>query len=654
VGLGIVLLLALVGASMYRSAQVPAEPPEEPPVDLGIFEPIAGRIVYYADGSLWGVDPNAPDPGSTLARIVLGGTTEADLSPLGWSRPGTELLFLRRDPSDRFGSLFVLHADGTETQVTAEPVEDAAISPDGSRVAFAAPDGQGLYLVDAEGGPPVQIAEEGTSPTFSPDGTRIAYLFPAGEWDGPSVVRAHVWIVNADGTDAREILADEPALAWGATSLTWSPAGDRIAMGGSSSHATISTFAPDGSDFTMVIPEGAGSPYWSPDGSQIAYRQYFPPGPVGLSIADADGSNVRSLLPEAVEGPWHPGASATVEPTPAPVETPTTVATPTTVEPPVPVAIDDAFAEGTVLRFESDPARGPGELVAVDPATGESRVLLSDLADLYRAGWSADHRWFALQNGTGLWVARPGEEPRLVSDRWTMWSWSPTGARLVALDVDGQRLSVVDVAAGTTIDLGEVHGDVTSVPVWSPDGTRLVYGARGGTISSVDVDSGEPSVLVELPDDDLDSVDGIAWSPDGQVVAIFNDINEGDGRLYLVNADGSDVRVLLDDVDLWGVTWSPDGARLAYVKHAGPASVILTLTRDGGPPTLLTEAPAGECAGFNGCGSPPLVWSPDGSRIALRLGYPGDDGTYLAVDADGNVEPIDGLTYASWNGGSYP
>jgi WD40 repeat protein len=307
VGLGLVLIASLVGASIYRSAPVPGDPPEEPPVDLGIFEPIAGRIVYYADSSLWGVDPNAPSPDSTLVRLDLGGTANANrfasfTVPLGWSSDGTRLLFLREDPTDDTfpydRHLYILHADGTETQVTPEPVGGAAISPDGSRVVLAA-DGGGLYVVDAEGGQPVQIADEGESPTFSPDGTQIAYLSESGQ-----AGLEHVWVANADGTDAHEILTDE-ALVMGMSKLTWSPAGDRIAMENQQEgRVAIYTFAPDGSDFTKVITGGFNHS-WSPDGSQIAYGL---PGRDGLSIADADGSNVRTFG-FAAPGPWHPGAS---------------------------------------------------------------------------------------------------------------------------------------------------------------------------------------------------------------------------------------------------------------------------------------------------------------------------------------------------------
>lgn len=289
-----------VGSGILRLPQV-----IDDPVELGIFEPVAGRIVYYTHSSLWAVDPNAPSPVATLVRIGPEGTADADqfasfTIPLGWSSDGTKLLLMREDPTDQTFPptryLFILHADGTETQVAPEPVGGATISPDGSRVVFAA-DGGGLYVVDAEGGQPVRIADEGESPTFSPDGTRIAYLSKSGQ-----AGLEHVWVANADGTNAHEILTDE-ALAMGMGKLTWSPMGDRIAMENQQEgHVAIYTFAPDGSDLTKVITGGFNHS-WSPDGSQIAYGL---PGRDGVSIADADGSNVRTFGFGA-SGPWHPG-----------------------------------------------------------------------------------------------------------------------------------------------------------------------------------------------------------------------------------------------------------------------------------------------------------------------------------------------------------
>jgi hypothetical protein len=296
--------------------------------DLGIFEPVAGQILYIGEGGLWAVDPSSPSPGSTVEAFdpegVGGASHFASFTvPLGWSKDGTELLFLRDNPIGRFGDrqppfdhyLYILHANGTETLVTPGPVADAALSPDGSRVAFApggvalSSGGEGLYVIDVTGGEPVLIAQDGASPTFSPDGTQVAYLglprtgsrVEATPQTGPE----QVWVVNLDGTGAHEILVGEPVLAEGIFHITWSPAGDRIAMENSlHGHFAIYTFGPDGSEFTEVLPF-AYAPYWSPDGSQIAYSAI---GSDGVSLADADGSHVRNLG-VGNSGPWHPRAA---------------------------------------------------------------------------------------------------------------------------------------------------------------------------------------------------------------------------------------------------------------------------------------------------------------------------------------------------------
>jgi Tol biopolymer transport system component len=319
--------IAVVAIAMVRNEPTPPVPADDPtPTEgLGIFAPVAGRIVYNttSNSSLWAIDPNAPSPVVGVVRLSPGGAADADRFapasvPLGWSSDGTELLFQRVDPAkvenDCQGwpcwSLYILHADGSETQVTSEPFEGAAISPDGSRVLYTTDESKWFYVIDAEGGQPARISAteafsvDGT-PTFSPDGTQIAYLSSprnccAEPW------REHVWVANADGTDAHEILSDEPALGERGLfeRITWSPAGDRIAMENSlGGHLAIYTFAPDGSDFTKVITGGA-SAFWSPDGSQIAYQ--LPGVPQGLHIADADGSNVRSVG-FGSSGPWHPG-----------------------------------------------------------------------------------------------------------------------------------------------------------------------------------------------------------------------------------------------------------------------------------------------------------------------------------------------------------
>jgi Tol biopolymer transport system component len=301
-------------------------------IDLGVFAPVAGRIVYGDErGILLGIDPTAPR--DTATRVQL--TPQAGV-PLGWSSDGTRLLIMRGSDADEH--LFVLHPDGSAVQVTEGPwsIYGATISPDGSRVVFAGVTGDtgsppytgsALYAVDAGGGRVKRLGGQGPGdgliqqPTFSPDGTRIAYAMGAGDHSNS------VWLMDAEGSDPRPIVWNEsnewPGHVRG---LSWSPAGDRIALG---LGGKIYTFATDGSGVTQIagadtscgeadpcavkLPKSAESPYWSPDGSQIVYTTGCVNGAgaadrVGchLAIADADGSNVRTVGFGAA-GPWHPG-----------------------------------------------------------------------------------------------------------------------------------------------------------------------------------------------------------------------------------------------------------------------------------------------------------------------------------------------------------
>jgi hypothetical protein len=108
-GLAIAIAVGWLGVNASRSTpSVPADHPT-PIEGLGIFAPVAGRIIYgLADaGDVWAVDPSGPsdttegpsvadDVASTLVRLPQE-PLPPDWStfPLGWSSDGTELLFIR-------------------------------------------------------------------------------------------------------------------------------------------------------------------------------------------------------------------------------------------------------------------------------------------------------------------------------------------------------------------------------------------------------------------------------------------------------------------------------------------------------------------------------------------------------------------------------
>ena len=88
-GLAIAIAVGWLGINAIRST--PSVPADDRSEELGIFAPVAGRIVYGDRHGIWGVDPAAPTDPATTVQL----TSEAGI-PLGWSSDGTELLIGRR------------------------------------------------------------------------------------------------------------------------------------------------------------------------------------------------------------------------------------------------------------------------------------------------------------------------------------------------------------------------------------------------------------------------------------------------------------------------------------------------------------------------------------------------------------------------------
>jgi Tol biopolymer transport system component len=310
--------------------------------------------------------------------------------------------------------------------------------------------------------------------------------------------------------------------------------------------------------------------------------------------------------------------------------------------------------DGEAIEFTVIPRESPGDLVAADPRTGKTRPLVQGLPLAYAARWSSDGRLVAYDTAPvvgGLWATdtRRGSNELVRGAVWPeQWAWSPTDERIAL--IHKRQLIVLDASTGERTDLGSVVGNAR-IPVWSPDGTRILYGAdRTGVVYSVDVASGARSVFARLPGDKLAGVGQIKWSPDGARVAVAS------ADLFIVDGDGSNPRVVVHNFEPGGgqpgggaVSWSPDGTRLAYSERSPGRDhqlSITTMALDGSTQPLVTRQHVGDCFG-DGCFP---VWSPDGSQIAFDA-KPG----FFVVNADGtgDVRAIDELTYRSWNGGSY-
>lgn len=177
------------------------------------WSPDGSRIVFQSDHQ--NEPQNTPDiyiiaaSGEGLIEIV-DEPGVADFNPR-WSGAGGKIMFL----SGRAGGneIFLMNTDGSEiTQVTESgaSIMNAAISPDGERIAFTYPQGgrfTDLYIIDKDGSTDsvVRLTNDATFDDlggWSPDGERIIfYSDRSGNYD--------LWLIDADGQNEVQLTDDE-------------------------------------------------------------------------------------------------------------------------------------------------------------------------------------------------------------------------------------------------------------------------------------------------------------------------------------------------------------------------------------------------------------------------------------------------------------
>lgn len=167
-----------------------------------------------------------------------------------------------------------------------------------------------------------------------------------------------------------------------------------------------------------------------------------------------------------------------------------------------------------------------------------------------------------------------------------------------------------------------LSGIVNAEPRWSPDGKRIAYMAHLGgdryEVYLMDADGSNPRRLLQR---DFGYNWAPSWSPDGRLI-LFSSNRDGLANLYLVELDGRAPRRLTDEGNNFLGVWSPDGKRIAFTsdRRGEGDNEIYVMSADGSRLEQLTDNAVDDAA---------PAWSPDGRYIAYHSYQQGAHNIYV-------------------------
>jgi len=376
-----------------------------------------------------------------------------------------------------------------------------AFSPDGKSIAFlSSRDSGGIFLMNSDGSGVTHLTDSGFNPSWSPDGGELA-LADDNVWDFenrntyPSASR--LWAINLE-TRQRRVITEHDAVQ-----PDWSPQGHRLAFWGEQKggHRDIWTVAASGGEPTPVTDDAFidWNPVWAPDGDYL----YF------LSNRGGEMNLWRVMIDE------NTGA---LRGAPEAANLPNNCQQVSFARNGSSLIYGQNTRSENLWQIDFDPVSGQVSGVATALTQGLKRYTFFSLAP--------DEQSFVyLARGEpqqDLFVADRTGAPlkRLTDDaaQDIIPRWSPDGNWIAFISDRGGKYEIWKVRPDGTGLAQMTHepGKEVIAPVWSPDGSKLLYQIRN--VNSFIIDANRPGSEQEpqmLPGELPDGFIPWDWSPDG-------------------------------------------------------------------------------------------------------------------------------------------
>ncbi len=406
---------------------------------------------------------------------------------------------------------------------------DPAVSPDGSRVAFAwnggAGDAMSLYIQLADGDAPLRVtradAVEDRAPAWSPDGQRIAFTRREGR-------ECRILVVSSLGGGEKPLA---PCGDFDYRRLAWSPDGRWLARSVRPAVGPLflELLSPDTLERRPITHPPAGilgdtSPAFSPDGLEIAFSRNVTEGVgdvfrVGVASSTGREEPVRLTFDDrdTMGLDWSPDGSSVVFSS----------------------SRAGIYSLWRVARRGGDPTFVAGGGAKMKhPSSSRGRNIIAYESWTYEVSlWRVPaDREAAAGAANGSSSSNGGESTLRLTSAADEWDFgpqvSPDGLRIafVSTRSGSDEIWTVGQGGGESNRLTSFGGGRIETPRWSPDGRHLVLSVRRGAHADLYRIASSGGVAERLTSGEADAVAPF-FTRDGRAVE-FGSRRSGAWRVW--------------------------------------------------------------------------------------------------------------------------